>query len=94
MNVCDGKYVGSLTPEQVMEQFEYRIRIHESYAGLVVQQPSRFSPITYGDYEYHMWAINGYEEAIGHLKEKILPVCTLPEAFATIYRVILKIFRR
>jgi len=66
MNVNDGKYAGPLTVEQVIVQFEYRISIHESYAGLVVDDPDRW--IQFGSYEFHCWAINGYREAIRHLK--------------------------
>lgn len=66
MNVCDGKYVGPLTKTQVVKQFEYRIQIHETYAGLVLDDPITWGG--FGDYEFHMWAINGYEHAIKYLK--------------------------
>ena len=65
--VTDGKYVGELTPEQVVEQFEYRIQIHESYAGLVLDDPQTWS--RFGSYEFHMWAINGYTWGIKYAKE-------------------------
>lgn len=92
-DVTDGKYVGDLTPEETIEQYEYRILIHESYAGLVVQNPSQYPPRIYGSYEYNMWAINGYEWGIKYIRERnpIRYVCTNSEAISTIIRMI---FRR
>ncbi len=74
MNVCDGKYTGDLTKEQVIEQFLYRIEIHETYAGLVLDDPVTWGG--FGDYEYHLWAINGYWWAIAYLRGKEEPVET------------------
>lgn len=71
MNVCDGKYAGPLTADQVITQFEYRIGIHESYAGLVLDDPARW--IQFGSYEFHMWAINGYREGIRHMTGDTVP---------------------
>ena len=68
MDINDGKYVGELSPEEVISQFNYRISIHETYAGLVVQNPTQYPPHAYGSYEYNMWAINGYRWAIYHLR--------------------------
>ena len=70
MNVCDGKYVGKLSKAQVVTQFNYRIMIHETYAGLVLDDPDRW--IAFGSYEFHTWAINGYEWAIKYLKGEIM----------------------
>ena len=68
MDVCDGKYVGPMTKAQVIEQLEYRIAIHETYAGLAQDNPKSYYARVYGSYEFHMWAINGYKEAIRHIK--------------------------
>ena len=93
IDVCDGKYVGPLTPDEVIEQYRYRILIHETYAGLVLDDPAWLS---FGSYEYHLWAINGYEEGIRHILECYIVKykCTLAEAFATIIKAITGIFRK
>uniref|UniRef100_A0A6M3J2Z6 Uncharacterized protein n=1 Tax=viral metagenome TaxID=1070528 RepID=A0A6M3J2Z6_9ZZZZ len=85
-NVCDGKYNGDLTPEQVVEQFEFRISIHETYAGLVLDDPITWGG--FGDYDFHCWATNGYEHAIKYIKENnpVVYKCSLGEAFTTILR--------
>jgi len=65
--ITDGKYAGPLTPDEVIEQFEFRISIHETYVGLVLDDPITWGG--YGDYNFHMWAINGYQHAIKYIKE-------------------------
>lgn len=103
VNVNDGKYTGKLTPEQVIEQFEYRILIHESYAGLVVQNPSYYPPRIYGDYDYQMWAINGYRWGIKYIQLYIdgaIPAakpkssCILSQAIITCLNTLWMISRR
>lgn len=73
-NVNDGKYVGNLTKDQVTKQFQFRIQIHETYAGLVLDDEPRW--IGFGSYEFHMWAINGYQWGIKYIsggKEPMQP---------------------
>jgi len=53
----------------LIEHLEFRIQIHETYAGLVVQNPSQYPPRIYGNYEYQLWAISGYENAIFYLRK-------------------------
>lgn len=96
-NVTDGNYVGELCPDQVIEQFEYRILIHEYWACAVVEDPIQNLPSVYGDYWYHLWAINGYKEGIRHIQdrpEKIVYMCTLSEAISTIGKAIIRLVRR
>lgn len=88
MNVSDGKYTGPLTPEQVIEQFEFRIEIHEQYDELVQEDPNTWRG--YGNHEFHLWAINGYEHAIKYIKDRNPVRCTLSVAFATILKTILR----
>lgn len=93
-DVTDGKYVGMLTPEEVIEQFEYRVQIHETYAGLVLDDPQRWA--AFGDYGFHMWAINGYEWGIKYIQENnpVVYRCHLTEAIATISKAIINAFRK
>ena len=56
------------TIPELIRVLEFRILIHETYAGLVVQNPSQYPPRIYGDYEFQMWAIKGYEDAIYYLE--------------------------
>ncbi len=97
-NVLDGEYVGELTPSEVVEQFLYRIMIHETYAGLVLEDPPRY--IGFGSYGFHMWAINGYEHAIQYIQENnpveyiVETKCDLNEALHTISRAIVDMFRK
>ena len=66
MNKNDGEYVGELTVKEVINQYRYRILIHETYAGLAVDDPYRY--LQFGNYAFHMWAINGYKWGIYYLK--------------------------
>lgn len=50
--------------DDLIEHLEFRILIHETYAGSVVENPSRYPPRVYGSYDYQIWAIEGYENAI------------------------------
>ncbi len=85
-DILDGEYIGSFTPKEVISQFLYRIGIHETYAGLVLDDEATW--ISYGSYEYHMWAINGYEWGIKHIQESnpVVYKCSLGEAFTTIFK--------
>lgn len=65
-DVTDGKYAGELTPEEVIEQFEYRASIHLTYAKLLEEGHNEYLP--YGTIEWHNWAINGYEWGIFYLR--------------------------
>ena len=56
------------TIPHLIEHLQFRITIHETYAGLVVQDPSQYPPKNYGSYEYQIWAIEGYENAIHYLR--------------------------
>lgn len=55
----------------LIEHLEFRIMIHETYAGLVVQNPSQYPPRVYGDYWFHIWAIEGYENAIYRIRGRV-----------------------
>ena len=68
MNVCDGVYAGPLTEKQTIEQYEYRASIHATYRELLEDDQSW---LIYGDSLFHNWAINGYEEGIRHIEEKL-----------------------
>lgn len=87
--VTNGKYVGELTPEETVEQFLYRISIHETYAGLVLDNPQGY--IAFGSYEFHLWAINGYEWGIKYIQENnpVVYKCTLGGAVSTILRALI-----
>ena len=52
----------------LIEHLEFRIIIHEDWAGRVVQYPALYPPGVYGGYEFQMWAIEGYKNAIHYLK--------------------------
>ena len=67
VDVNDGKYVGKLTPPQVIEQFEYRAGIHLTYINLMIDEPNAGWE-AYGTEEWHLWAIGGYEWGIKHIK--------------------------
>ena len=88
-DVNDGEYVGELSPEEVIEQFNYRIGIHETYAGLVEDDPVTWAG--YGTYEFHLWAINGYEWGIKYIEnyialgDSVSPVARRP-GLASIFR--------
>ncbi len=92
--VVDGKYTGELSAVEVIEQFEYRIGIHETYAGLVLDDPDRWS--AFGTYEFHMWAINGYEWGIKYIHEnnQVEYRCNVSEAFSTLFKALKKLFVR
>lgn len=51
----------------LIKHLEYRISIHQSYWGLVEQDPASWS--AFGSAEFHQWAIEGYQNAIYYLKE-------------------------
>jgi len=88
MNVNDGKYVGELSPEEVISQFKYRAGIHLSYINLLIEEPGQGWE-AYGTKEFHAWAVNGYEEGIRHLQDYISgavrpqSACVLSQAVAT-----------
>ena len=62
-----------LTIDQVIEELEYDIVIHESYAVWVVQDPGRYPPASFGDYIWHLRWIAVYKSAILYLKELEFP---------------------
>ena len=57
-----------LTQQQVIEELEYDIVIHEDYAVWVVQNPSRYNPKVYGDYDWHIRWIEVYKAAIYYIQ--------------------------
>ena len=77
MNVCDGIYTGELTKAQLVDQFEYRAGIHQSYITLLEEQPNGGWD-AYGSKEWHMWAIGGYEWGIFYLQGGIEPMQAKP----------------
>ena len=55
------------TKKALIEHFEYRIGIHEIYLDRIVD--GSFSPYAgYGDANFQLWAIEGYENAIYYLR--------------------------
>ena len=56
----------SLSIEELIDHLDFRSSIHETYYGHVVQ--GILSPSSgYGDANFHLWAIEGYQNAIYHL---------------------------
>ena len=52
----------------LIKHLQFRIEIHESYWGLVEDDPVTWSPAVYGSVEYQLWAIEGYKNAIYYLE--------------------------
>ena len=52
---------------KVIEELEYDILIHEAYAAWVVQDPGRYPPSVYGDYNWHIRWIQVYKSAIYYM---------------------------
>ena len=50
----------------LIKHLEFRIGIHETYMGLVDDDPDTWSQ--FGTYEFHQWAQEGYENAIYRLR--------------------------
>ena len=95
IDVTDGKYVGPLTPDENIEQYEYRADIHWTYIELMAREPGAGWE-AYGTKEWHLWAINGYERGIRNIRENnpIEYRCNLNEALNTISRYIVGMFRK
>lgn len=53
--------------EDLIEHLEYRSMIHETYIGLVQDDPVRWK--AFGTYAFHEWAIEGYGNCVWYLKE-------------------------
>jgi len=85
MDVCDGKYTGYMTIEQVIEQYEYRAGIHLSYITLMEEQPD-MGWEAYGSKKWHEWAINGYQNGINHLRRKNFLAQMLRWGFRMVYK--------
>ena len=94
-NILNGKYAGSLSADEVVEQFKYRAGIHLAYIDLLDSQPGAGWE-SYGTAEYHRWAINGYEEGIRNIRENnpVVYRCNLNETLNTISRYIVGMFRK
>ena len=52
--------------DHLIQHLRFRITIHETYWGLVEDDPLTWS--AFGSIEFHQWAIEGYENAIFYLK--------------------------
>ena len=92
-DVTDGKYAGEMTPAETISQLEYRAGIHLSYINLMEEYPNQGWEI-YGTVEYHDWAINGYSEAIRHIKDRPEKYVNSQLRVLTIIgRAIMKLFR-
>ena len=52
--------------DDLIQHLKFRITIHETYWGLVEDDPATWS--AFGSVEFHQWAIEGYENAIFYLK--------------------------
>ena len=50
----------------LIKHLEFRIQIHETYWGLVEDDPAIW--FGFGSVEFHQWAIEGYQNAIFYLK--------------------------
>ena len=56
----------SMTISDLIEHLDFRSSIHEHYYIEIVE--GRFDPrVGYGDANFHLWAIEGYQNAIHHL---------------------------
>jgi len=61
------KKMPSYTIPQLIEHLDFRKSIHETYYGLIIE--GKFDPrVGYGDANFQLWAIEGYENAIYYLK--------------------------
>ena len=64
-DVCDYKYVGEMSPEELIEQYKHRAGVHLSYLAKLEEEPAyRDYWIQWGDENHHLWAVNGYSEGI------------------------------
>ena len=54
------------TIPDLIKVLEFRIQIHETYWGLVEDDPVTWS--TFGSVQYHQWAICGYQNCIKYLR--------------------------
>ena len=52
--------------EDLIKHLEFRITIHETYWGLVEDDPATWA--AFGSVKFQQWAIEGYENAIFYLK--------------------------
>ena len=52
--------------DDLIQHLKFRIAIHETYWGLVEDDPATWS--AFGSAEFHQWAIEGYENAVFYLK--------------------------
>lgn len=50
----------------LIDHLEYRKMIHETYYGQLIQGSTNYY---YGDANFHLWALEGYDNAIYYLKE-------------------------
>jgi len=94
MDVNDGKYVGELTPEQVIEQYEFRAGIHASYLDRLEEGDRNYLlglPDIPTAIAFHEWAINGYEWGMKYVRENnpVVYKCSFGEAIGTIIRKLL-----
>ncbi len=94
-DINDGKYTSDLTPDEVIEQFEYRAGIHQSYIDLMEREPNAGWE-AFGSEEWHLWAINGYEEGIKAilLNFQVVYRCNVNEALNTLIRAFVDTFRK
>ena len=53
--------------EEVMENFDFRSSIHESHYGLIIEN-EELQGYSYGDANFHLWAIEDYQNAIHYLR--------------------------
>jgi len=61
----DGK-MPTYEVDDLIQHIEFRIGIHETYWGLVEDDPYTWSGT--GTAEFHIWAIEGYENVIYYLR--------------------------
>lgn len=61
----DGK-LPTYEVDDLIQHLQFRIQIHETYLGLVEDDPATWSD--FGTAEFHQWAIEGYENTIFYLR--------------------------
>ena len=58
----------TLSQDEVIEELELDILIHERYAVAVVQSPNQYPPAIHGDYQWHLRWIAVYQAAIYYME--------------------------
>ena len=59
--------IPTYTIDGLIEHLDFRKSIHESYYGQIIQEET-LQGYAYGDANFHLWAMEGYDNAIYYLK--------------------------